>query len=314
MSTNSTSTGSALNSLAEEIKCYSLPYGALGFVSHVLTYYTIACLWYGRKPLWPFSRVSFNRFDLALGGFGLLISTLLTIVTIVRCKDTWELLVIAIWKMSMSLLNGVTAVHVAGLFIMEKIRLKRARKRKRREGSDASDATIADAAGHEQEGSSGADVEKAAAGSEGDGSDSDKQEAPIDVVVDPMRHVFWWIILYVPGMFAGIVGVMTLAVKNIENKAVLKLTAGFYTVVGTGVLIVVAGLLYRIRNAEGGTGKKIVFGGLIWVVATFSILAVFYSDWALGMMTDNITGLPSGDTAALYWTYWISKRLPMFSL
>jgi hypothetical protein len=120
----------------------------------------------------------------------------------------------------------------------------------------------------------------------------------------------------VPMMFAGIVGVMTLAVKNIENKAVVKLTAGFYTVVGTGILIVVAGLLYRIRNASksGTTARKIVFGGLIWVVATFSILAVFYSDWALGMMTDNITGLPSGDTAALYWTYWISKRLPMFSL
>lgn len=309
----SAETSAALESLKEEIKCYSLPYGALGFVSHVLTYYTIACLWYGRKPLWPFSRVTFSRFDLALGGFGLLISTLLTIVTIVRCKDTWELLVIAIWKMGMSLLNGVTAVHVAGLFILEKIRLKRARKRKRREGSEASDATtVADTAGHDHGKDGSGDAEEGAAT---ESSDSDK-EAPIEVVIDPMRRVFWWIILYVPMMFAGIVGVMTLAVKNFENKAVVKLTAGFYTVVGTGILIVLAGLLYRIRNASesGTTARKIVFGGLIWVVATFSILAVFYSDWALGMMTDNITGLPSGDTAALYWTYWISKRLPMFSL
>jgi hypothetical protein len=191
----STETSAALESLKEEIKCYSLPYGALGFVSHVLTYYTIACLWYGRKPLWPFSRITFSSFDLALGGFGLLISTLLTIVTIVRCKDTWELLVIAIWKMGMSLLNGVTAVHVAGLFIWEKIRLKRARKRKRREGSEASDATaVADAAGHdhEREGSgSRGDAEEGAAT---EGSDSDK-EAPIKVVLDPMRRVFWWIIL-----------------------------------------------------------------------------------------------------------------------
>ena len=169
----STESAAALESLKEEIKCYSLPYGALGFVSHVLTYYTIACLWYGRKPLWPFSRVTFSRFDLALGGFGLLISTLLTIVTIVRCKDTWELLVIAIWKMGMSLLNGVTAVHVAGLFILEKIRLKRAKKQKQREGSEASDTTD-----HEKEG----------------GAATDK-EAPIEVVIDPMRRVFWWIIL-----------------------------------------------------------------------------------------------------------------------
>lgn len=33
--------------------------------------------------------------------------------TIVNCKGTWQLLLIALWKLSMSLLNGVTALHVA---------------------------------------------------------------------------------------------------------------------------------------------------------------------------------------------------------
>ncbi len=38
----------------------------------------------------------------------------MSIFTIVNCKDTWQLLVIAIWKLSMSLLNGVTVrLHVA---------------------------------------------------------------------------------------------------------------------------------------------------------------------------------------------------------
>lgn len=41
----------------------------------------------------------------------------MSIVTIVRCRNTWQLLVIAIWKLSMSLLNGITAIHVALLFL-----------------------------------------------------------------------------------------------------------------------------------------------------------------------------------------------------
>jgi hypothetical protein len=117
-------------------------------------------------------------------------------------------------------------------------------------------------------------------------------------------------------MFAGVAGLMALVVKDRRRHAgVLKLTAGFYVVVGAGVLAVIAGVLYRLRNAgDRSTARRLVFGGLVWVVGTFSILAVFYSDWALGMLTDNIPGLPSGDASALYWTYWISKRLPMFSL
>jgi hypothetical protein len=35
---------------------------------------------------------------------------------------------------------------------------------------------------------------------------------------------------------------------------------------------------------------------------------VFDSNWALGMMTGNIVGLPSGDVAALYWSYFVGKN------
>lgn len=333
MATPDSSSSTSLESLAEEIKCYTLPYGALGFASHVLTYYTILCLWCGRKPLWLFSRVSYSYFDLALGGFGLLISTLLTIVTIVRCKNTWELLVIGIWKMSMSLLNGITAVHVACLFILERRKVKRRRKEGRSEEEEEESGGVVEGevpTEKEKEGNKEKEAKGLKGGSrpERRGSGSlDKEEpssleeeakidAPIKVVLNPMRWVSWWIILYIPGMFAGVVGLMSLVVKDRKRHAgILKLTAGFYVVVGAGILVTVAGIIFRLRNAENAqTAQKLVFGGMIWVVGAFSILAVFYSDWALGMMSDNITGLPSGDASALYWTYWVSKRLPMFSL
>ena len=113
---NST-TSAVYNILAKEIECYSLPYGGLGFASHVLTYYTIVCLWYGRKPMMPSRPVKYSWFDLILGVVGLCVSTAMSIVTIARCRNTWQLLVIAVWKLSMSLLNGITAIHVAVLFV-----------------------------------------------------------------------------------------------------------------------------------------------------------------------------------------------------
>ena len=103
----------AQSSFKNEIHCYSLPYGALGFTSHILTYYTILCLWFGRKPLWPFSRVRYSQLDLVLGIVGLGVTIAVSIVTILRCRNTWQLLVIAVWKLDVSLMNGVTAVHVA---------------------------------------------------------------------------------------------------------------------------------------------------------------------------------------------------------
>ncbi|EAU84059.2 hypothetical protein CC1G_06921 [Coprinopsis cinerea okayama7 len=316
-----------LDSFSEEIKCYNLPYGILGFISHVLTYYTIVCLWFGRKPLWPFSRVSYSRFDLALGGIGLLVSTLLSIVTIIRCREAWQLLVIAIWKMSMSLLNGVTAVHVAILFTMKKIRLKRERKKRpgaSREASEDSAVTVVskDATG-EQSAVEEKDEEAAKDGKgedekDGDSAPGQESETPISVAIDPLKWVAWWILLYIPGMFAGIVGLMALVVKARDHAGVRKLTAGFYTIVGAGALVVGLGIVCRLRKqndlGQPERAKRIIVGGLVWIVGSFSILAVFYSDWALGMMAGNLSGLPSGDNSALYWTYWISKRLPMFSL
>jgi hypothetical protein len=193
-----------LEAFSEEVKCYNLPYGILGFVSHVLTYYTILCLWLGRKPLWPFSRVKFSRFDLALGGVGLLVSTLLSIVTIVRCKDSWELTVIAVWKLGMSLLNGATAIHVAILYILEEIRLRREEKKvKRRE---ASDATVV--VGEKEETKAEADKEKdektpeelesqAKKGRKEKKKEKKKKETPISVIIDPLKGkwIVWWIIL-----------------------------------------------------------------------------------------------------------------------
>ncbi|KAJ3512095.1 hypothetical protein NMY22_g15435 [Coprinellus aureogranulatus] len=224
----------------------------------------------------------------ALGGIGLLISTLLSIVTIVRCKNSWELLVIGVWKMAMSLLNGITAIHVAVMVILKKRKMKRARRREASGSSSDGGDEVQVEKGEEIPGN----VRNEPGAGDHDEGDRDRDveaEMPIKVVLNPMRWVSWWVVLYIPGMFAGVVGLMALVVKDHKvHPGVLKLTAGFYTVVGAGVLVVAAGVLYRLRNAEDGpTARRLVFGGLIWMVGTFSVLAVFYSDWALGTGHDD---------------------------
>ena len=68
--------------LADEIKCYSLPYGGIGFASHVLTYWTILVLGFGRKPYWPWSRLSAGKFDLFLSVTQLIITVAIAAFTI----------------------------------------------------------------------------------------------------------------------------------------------------------------------------------------------------------------------------------------
>jgi hypothetical protein len=99
--------------LTGEIECYSLPYGGLGFASHIMTYWAITCLSLGRRPLWPASRLKYDRWDNWLAILGLVGGTALASFTAIRCRNTWELLVIGIWAMSTTITNGLVGIHAS---------------------------------------------------------------------------------------------------------------------------------------------------------------------------------------------------------
>ncbi|PPQ66434.1 hypothetical protein CVT24_007200 [Panaeolus cyanescens] len=273
-----------------EFTCYNLPFGALGFISHVLTYYTLVCLWYGRKPLWPFKKVDNTKLDLILGGIGVSVCIIMSIFTMINCKNTWQLLVIAIWKMSMSLLNGLTALHVAILIVhnndMEKAMEE---MRERRSSEDVVEASEA-------------------------APEVENVEEPRPVAIIQSKKAIWWVLLYLPGMIAGMAGLMNLVVK-VGNRMpdVVRLTIAFYFIVGAGLLVGFAAALI-ICWQGGGAPLKVAVTGFASAVVMFIVLGAFYSDWCLGLMLDNLLGTPSSDTSAFYWTYFVAKRLTMFSL
>ena len=147
----------------------------------------------------------------------------------------------------------------------------------------------------------------------------------------------WWILLYiyfvpsqtlvdeltslplldVPGMFAGMSGLMSLVIQHLDNVGVRHLTIALYSTIGIGVLIIFTGMfcgVFRTAKSKDVDGEEVLLWGFGFSFMLFTILAAFYCDWALGILVHNFIGLPSGDSAALHWSYWLAKRLTLFSL
>jgi hypothetical protein len=68
----------------DEIKCYNLPFGGLGMLSHILTFYTAGMLLLGRSPLLPpRARLKHNWVELSLAVLTLLGSVPIASLTII---------------------------------------------------------------------------------------------------------------------------------------------------------------------------------------------------------------------------------------
>ena len=98
--------------LSEEILCYSIPYGGIGFGSHLLTYYTVACLWNGRRPLMPWRHLKHTVRNCFLNAISFILAVGLGAFTLIRCRNRWQFALIAVWKISLSstlTLSAITA-------------------------------------------------------------------------------------------------------------------------------------------------------------------------------------------------------------
>ena len=87
----------------KEIACYGLPYGGIGFSSHIITYYTMTMLYFGRKPLQPWKRVKHKKWSLGLSVVSLIATTILTSIAIQKCKQQWEFMILGVWMLTTSI-------------------------------------------------------------------------------------------------------------------------------------------------------------------------------------------------------------------
>ncbi|KDR68517.1 hypothetical protein GALMADRAFT_256737 [Galerina marginata CBS 339.88] len=269
--------------LVEEIRCYGLPYGGLGFASHILTYYTLACLWHYRKPLWPLRRLIYiihralagylcNRcpeipakeleytgFNYATGAISLIFTVALSIFTMVKCANSWQLVAIASSKLLLSFVSGVTALHAAG-----------------------SVASFSD----------------------------------YRLLKDWQEHVpteMRWLVLTWLGMFPAMTGLGSIVHEHISSDHALKmLTIYYFSMMPVALAIYWRFSLQKastntpLGRAQNRTHIGFALGGAI------PVMCLWYGDWALGIMIQNVSGIRQGELAYLSYIYVAAKRLPMF--
>lgn len=101
--------------IQEEIKCYSLPYGGIGFLSHFLTYWAVFWLGHGRRPYMPWKRLSAGPIDIILSLIQVVVSVLIAGFTISRCRNRWQFMLIAVWKLVMSVEVGIWGLRASWL-------------------------------------------------------------------------------------------------------------------------------------------------------------------------------------------------------
>lgn len=259
--------------LQDGIKCYGLPYGGIGFLSHALTYWTILCLSNSRSP-WLLSKLHEYKFDFVLGVASVISSILLSVLAIVRCRNSWSLVLIATWKMLLSFSLGCTTIHRAldvrrvekGPY--EEMRLSRFRNKYKK-----------------------------------------VTRFPTPSIVPSL-----WLVFYVFGVVIGLVGLIDVVVEvwPTRTKAMEIISAVFgAAVLLTGIIGVAIGPC--MCGCFGGIGITalgvIGMTGILaalysdWMLAAIEVQGG--GNWA---------GFPSSDITWLYWTYFAVKRLPFFSI
>ena len=290
-----------------EIKCYALPYGAIGIISHLLTYWTIAWMSIGQIPLWPGHSMKTYKFDMFLAILSLCTCIPIATITMHRCRLSWHFLLICIWKL-------ITSVSLACITLHRCLIV-------RRDMQHPGDNNAGLELGNRfQQGAQHGPYHNgmyhqthnpSAVSSQG------SQPKLKDRDLTPL----WWLTLYLAGTIVGMVGLCSLLYTTFrQDQTIRNLTYGFGAVMAIiPLLVAIYWFKYHWDLKDGGWKIYIsafcsTFGGAVLAfTAVFGFFSSLYSDLVLGSIAENLFGLPSEDFAPLYWAWFIAKRLPMLS-
>jgi hypothetical protein len=99
--------------VSDQIQCYNLPFGGIGFLSHILTYYTVVMLVLAKTPLFPRPAMPLRHswFDLSLSVLAIMGAVPVASMNIYACRFQWEFVCIAVWKLTMSFTLSAIGAH-----------------------------------------------------------------------------------------------------------------------------------------------------------------------------------------------------------
>jgi hypothetical protein len=290
--------------------CYSLPYGAMGFGSHIITYYTLIVYILGRRPLSPWKRLQYPFFSAISGCISFLGTTILTIISISRCNAELPFRLMGAWMLMTSVavsLTSIAAPYALGT-TEEEIAVEKLQKEtllRERKSYDMIAYARMEAR-------------------------SDRKFAIPEVMVqlyveDPARKkkretgyaaLVWVGIIWVAGSLMGVYGVILFCEGRWNAISVLN------TVTAVFALITFSPTIIFFLNLKGM--KSSLFWGLFTAqLVLVCALGLLWMDWTIGAMTGNLVGVPGRSSKdgpvnkkveVLAWAYFILKRLPLLGM
>ena len=335
--------------LSDELKCYALPFGGIGFASHIVTYYTIIMLSRGRSP-WLWKKSTHWRFDAFLSVVGLIWTLTITIFTMIRCRQRWEFVVMAFWKMMMSLTLSAISTHAA---ILVRRHTDWIIKQQRRSGMgvarfpalehDKTHGHLSSSSGEEtfplvlqpvKKQQRDMDMRHIPVNKdqmEGEGSRALSNLRPARInneMLDSFPRkpvsrsilVWGWTVLYAIGIIVGYSGLFSLVHQSWELPAVRNLTMAYIIVTLVSILLGVwmGRWIGRTMGSEEDDNPGVtffeIFAGIFPFLVETGIIAALYSDWILAAIDGNYAGVPDGNNIALTWTYMLPSGYLFFIL
>ena len=256
-------------SISSEIKCYGLPYGGIGNASHVLTYWTLGCIFFYRRPWCPWSPLRAGKFDIWLGIVQVVVSAGIAGLTISRCRNRWQFILLAAARLQFSLTLGYAAI-VTSVRVMYTVRNEYERVDKPMYERLSSLPWLVHLSALPGLAALISLVYELWQSCRCESADScqvcEGWTLKFHGQVPPIQIISW--------AFLGPIAIM---------------------------LVIMAFCLGRRREYKrvggeaSGQYRFHLIGGIL------SLLLALYTDWLLAILADNLTGAPSGDLAVLYW-------------
>lgn len=309
------------------LQCYALPYGGIGFLSHILTYWTVGWLLVSRMPWKPWQYLKKWKIDLVLSSCSLLFTFAISILALVRCRFHWPFVLIAIWKTSFSLTITCTGIHTS--FNVRRLYQKRSTTEAMRQQALRKHETIEQQNKEEEQKYSERKLEcidpnawfwtramqwMSVPGPKIQGLPTIPPEQNPVRSGDYGYSAVLWLVIYLFSVIIGLVGLIAVVVNNWPNRTrAMEIICEVFG--GCAALVVVLALLLALYHGDLDIVPFICCAAVVTVTAFLSAL---WSDFILAAISvrdgGSWLGVPSSGNTELFWAYFIAKRLPFFSL
>ncbi|KAH8894330.1 hypothetical protein GQ53DRAFT_92827 [Thozetella sp. PMI_491] len=301
------------------MRCYAVPYGIVGFLSHCFHLYLGYCILRRKTPLWPTRRLNYVTYDtyIAFLWFAGLVTLNAINVFDSRCDGTThsKVRIVSLEHLVLVLLNTLllafsfnkripiiattwvfAALDVAGICSDYFSSIL---------GSFSADARASTAPAHKQEGT---ELIQETAGRES--RELRSKKGTIDLTFFRENSITIPLLAVPYAIYAVNVAQKS---ESWVNGGVIKTVTVIYGILGGLILAWSLGGFYSIRRR----GKPAESWAMVWYGnELLAELTISYSTWALASAANDLQGLVIGDEfpVARYWAYFAVSKLPIFMI